>query len=239
MTLSRPVAILTGGSSGIGKAIVDVLGADGFFLFILDKKPPDLPPDFPAMFFPVELSDREQIQRTVLQIQEKTASVEALIHCAGVYPSVRLGSYSPELWDLCLDVNVTAPFLLTQELLPLLRAAQASTIVTITSGAAYLGSRDPGYSASKAALVGLTKSLAKNLAPDNITVNAVSPGPIDTPMSQAGMRPEDVTVYLKNIPMQRFGTAQEVAQAVSYLVSKKARYLTGTTIHVNGGLYMS
>lgn len=230
-------AVITGGASGIGLATVNWLLQHDYQVWVLDKQPLPKSLSQTVQYSSVDLAEPSEIEQACHHVVQTWSQLNGLVNCAGVYPSVRLDQYTSQLWHHCMAVNATAPFLVTTALLPLLRQAKHASVVNVTSGAVELGSRDPGYSASKAALAGLTKSLAKNLAADQIRVNAVSPGPIDTPMSQAGMRPKDVKEYQKNILLQRFGKPEEVASAIGFLLSAEAEYITGSTVHINGGLY--
>lgn len=235
--MTKKRAVITGGSSGIGQSTVALLLERGYDVWVVDKQGVAKVWQGKVHFSLVDVAAGEQIQQVCQEVVTQWESIDVLINCAGVYPSVRMNEYSVELWQECMAVNASAPFYMVMYLLPLLRKKSRSYVVNVTSGAVFLGSRDPGYSASKAALAGLTKSLAKNLASDGVRVNAVSPGPIDTPMSRAGMRPKDVKVYEQNILLQRFGKPEEVAAMIGFLISGEADYITGTTMHVNGGLY--
>lgn len=232
-------AVVTGGLSGIGKKIVESLIKDGFKLFVLDKKFQAVSVKGASDYIQMDLASPSSIREVGYKIGQKVKKIDVLVNCAGIYPSIHWDEYDFETWQNCLNVNVTGPYLLIKELLPLMAKCKKGYIINITSGAVYLGSRDPGYSASKGALAGLTKSLAKNFADHNILVNAIAPGPIDTPMSRKGMRQGDISEYIKNIPLHRFGEAGEVANIVSFLVSGKADYMNGSTIHINGGLFLN
>ncbi|MFZ5376406.1 MAG: SDR family NAD(P)-dependent oxidoreductase [Patescibacteria group bacterium] len=235
---TKKIAVVTGGSSGIGAAIVDKLVNDSFEVFVIDKQE-YVERHESVIHIETNLASPSQIKTTCKKIKKLTNKISLLINCAGIYPSIHWPEYTFKLWNECLAINVTAPFLLCQQFVPLLVNNGSGQIINITSGAVYLGSRDPGYSASKSALTGLTKSLAKNLSQFNILVNAIAPGPINTPMSRKGMRPSDIKKYVENIPLGRFGEAQEVAALVHFLASGNATFQTGSTIHINGGLYMN
>ena len=152
----------------------------------------------------------------------------------GIYPIVPLKEYSLDLWDEVQSVNVRSVFQIVQLLSPAF--AKGGRIVLIGSGAGHIGSRDIGYSASKAALLGMVRTLARSLAPAGILVNAVCPGLVATPMS-ARMKTEDVQDYMTRIPLGRKGTPGEVAVCVSFLLEEENSYMTGASLDVNGGLY--
>jgi 3-oxoacyl-[acyl-carrier protein] reductase len=152
-----------------------------------------------------------------------------------VYPIVSFSEYTLELWNEVHAVNVTGAFIAARELRNVI--SRGGRIVTVVSGAAHVGSRDLGYSASKAALLGLTKSLAMNLAEQGILVNAVCPGPIESAMSQR-MPAERVGEYKQKMLLGRFGTPEEVASVVDFLLSPENSFMTGATVDVNGGQYL-
>jgi len=236
MTIQNEKTILvTGGSSGIGEKTVEILQRDGFRVIIFDLNKPK---NQSVEYIPVDLSKEDSILKAVSELKTITSELDGIVNCAGIYPSIHLSDYTLELMKACLSVNVIAPYLIVKELLPLMEK-KGGNIVNVTSGAVYLSSRDPGYSVSKSAISGLTKSLAKNLASKKIMVNSVAPGPIDTPMSRKGMRSKDVEQYVQNIPLHRFGNPSEVAEVIAFLLSGKGSYMTGSTIHVNGGLYLN
>lgn len=141
-----------------------------------------------------------------------------------------------DLWNKVLMINLTSPFLIIKNVLPLMKK-KGGVIINISSTGAYLGSRDVGYSASKAGLIGFTKSLARNLAKYNIRVNAIAPGTIDTKMSRL-MKKEDREKNKQNTLLKRLGKPEDIIGAVSFLLSEDSNYITGTTIDINGGLYM-
>lgn len=233
--MNNKVCIVTGGSSGIGEAIVNLLDSRGFYPIIFDTQKPK---DKKAEFVKVDISDKKRLKRAVEQIGDKYKQVHSVVHSAGIYPSVHFDKYTDELWKRCFQVNVFGAYFLSCLAVPLMGKTDISYIIHISSEAAFIGSRDPGYSASKGAVEGLVKSLAKNLSGRNINVNSIAPGPIDTPMSRKGMRPEDVKKYKEKIPLKRFGEPEEIAKAVLFLISGEANYITGTTLHLSGGLYL-
>jgi len=160
MKENKKVAIVTGGASGIGAAIVDVLSIDGYQVNILDKQVPLRTIKRTRVnYHHIDLKSKSVIKLVVKELLDRYDHISVLINCAGVYPSVHLEKYTDELWQECFAVNIFAPFWLTQAVVPSMKKYGWGRIINITSGAVYLGSRDPGYSASKSALNGLTKSL--------------------------------------------------------------------------------
>lgn len=225
--------LLVGCSGGIGTAIARRLTEKGHSLIGIDRQEPlaDLIP----VFYEVDLNQTEQVLFVCTQVRAEVPSLWSIVYCAGIYPIVDFEHYTIELWDEVHNVNSKAAFIILQNLSSLLE--ESGRIVTIVSEAAHAGSRDVAYSSSKAALLGLTKSLALNLAPRGIRVNAVCPGPIETPILER-MPADRVRDYEKRILLRRFGRPEEVAVAVDFLVAPENSYMTGATIDANGGLYL-
>ncbi|MGC8538687.1 MAG: SDR family NAD(P)-dependent oxidoreductase [Candidatus Micrarchaeia archaeon] len=226
--------LVVGCSGGIGTAISRHLKKEGYDIVGVDKDDPSDESLFSA-FYRLDLRNADD----VVSLVEKLKAGKhfwALVYVAGIYPIVPFDEYSLKLWDEVQSVNVRSAFIILKGLAD--DVERGGRIVTIVSGAAHIGSRDLGYSASKAALLGLTKSLALNLAKRGILVNAVCPGVIDTKMS-ARMHPEDVEKYMEKILLKRKGMPEEVAAGVSFLLNKENTYMTGATININGGLYIN
>jgi 3-oxoacyl-[acyl-carrier protein] reductase len=184
-------------------------------------------------FITVDLKDSREINFVCERISQMYLPLWGFVYCAGIYPIKSLNDYTLELWDEVQAINLRAIFYMIKLLCPGIE--KGGRIVIIASGAAHLGSRDVGYSSSKAGVIGLVRSLAKLLAPD-ILVNAVCPGVIKTQMSSR-MPPEHLREYLKIIPLGRFGTPEEVSACISFLLDEGNTYMTGATIDINGGLY--
>jgi 3-oxoacyl-[acyl-carrier protein] reductase len=231
--MKRPV-LLTGAAGDIGTAILKRLRSIGHGVIGLDKTRPKQKEHY-LDFFRVDLAESDQVSATCNKIKKKHSPLWAFIHCAGVYPIVPLSSYSSGLWDEVQSVNLKSAFQIVQELHT--EIASGGRIVLISSGAAHLGSGDIGYSTSKSGLVGLARGLAKTLAPKGILVNSICPGLISSQMS-ARMTPEHFAEYTQIIPLKRAGLPDEVSVCVSFLLDEENSYMTGTTIDVNGGLYM-
>jgi len=225
--------LVVGCSGGIGAAIARRLRKGGHFLVGLDRKRPTA--GLVRMFYEVDLNQTDQLLRVCSEVRKAVPSLWSIVYCAGTYPIVDYDHYTLELWDEVHNVNVRGAFIVCTSLAALLE--KGGRIVTIISGAAHLGSRDIAYSSSKAALLGLTKSLSLNLATRGICVNAVCPGPVKTPMSRR-MPEERVQEYVSRTILRRFGRPDEVAVAVEFLLSPENTYMTGATLDVNGGLYL-
>lgn len=226
--------LLTGWSGGIGTAISHRLSKKGHTLIGLGRtKPPVNSPI--SSFYKVDLNETDQVLDVCSQVKRDIPSLWSIVYVAGIYhPEVPFEEYPISVWDEVYNVNVRAAFILCQNLAPLLK--EGGRIVTILSGAVQLGSMDVGYSSSKAALLGLTKSLAMILAHKRILVNAVCPGPTETELVKS--IPQNVAKEMKtSILLKRFGKPDEVAVVVEFLLDPENSYITGATIDTNGGLY--
>lgn len=231
--MKRPI-LLTGAAGDIGTAILGRVNSMGHGVIGLDKINPRNQDKY-LQFFKTDLTDGQQLSTTCREIMREHSPLWAFVHCAGLYPIVKVSDYTAELWEEVQAVNVRSAFQIVQELQE--GIIHGGRIVLVSSGAAHLGSRDAGYSVSKAGLIGLARALAKSLAPEGILVNAVCPGLISTQMS-AQMAPDHFEEYTNSIPLRRPGLPEEVSVCVSFLLAEENSYMTGATLDVNGGLYM-
>jgi len=238
----RPIALVTGGSSNIGWACVQTLAA-GHAVCIADLKPPVEPLPEGARYLPLDITDGDACAR-VLAEAAGDAGLAVLVHSAAITAAARpVEQIPPAEWRRLLDVNVTGAFLVAQAAIPHLRRARGAAVMIASragrTGYAALNASPTGtkahYAASKAALLSLVKSLAIELAPDGVRVNAVVPGSIEGQMIPRERWPE----LAARIPLGRLGTPAEVAEAVQWLCSNAARYVTGHALDVNGGTWMS
>lgn len=224
--------LVVGCSGGIGTAIARRLKEKGHSLIGFDRtKPTDA--SLIPVFYEVDLNQTEDLLLVCAKLRKEVPSLWSIVYCAGIYPIVEFERYTVPLWDEVHNVNVRAAFIICLNLGTLIE--EGGQVVTIVSGAAHLGSRDVAYSSSKAALLGLTKGLALNLGQKGIRVNAICPGPIESPMSKR-MPPDRVQDYKSRIILHRFGKPEEIAIAVDFLLSPENSYMTGATIDVDGGL---
>lgn len=235
------VVILTGVDGDIGFATAVRLAKEGYKIIAFtytDRKDADLKKmsvQYNIEEFRVDLVNVEEVKKA-FSLLSKYKEIYSLINIAGIYPIVPFEEYELNLWNRVLMINLTGPFLCTKYVLPFMKK-NGGRIINISSTGAHLGSRDTGYSSSKAGLLGLTKSLARSLAKYNINVNAIAPGAIDTQMSRQKSI-EELMDYNEKILLKRLGTPNDVSGVISFLLSDDAKYITGSTIDVNGGLYI-
>jgi 3-oxoacyl-[acyl-carrier protein] reductase len=237
-------ALVTGASQGIGAATAERLARDGWDVavhgFHHARETEALARTLAAgrgHGFPVVADlDAPDAPATIARLlRERWDTLDLLVNNAGEYRRLSFEGTADDELDRCLRVNLTSAFRLTRELLPLLRRSTNGRIVFVSSVLAFSGSKHgAGYAMAKAGLLGLARSLAVELAPA-ITVNVVAPGSIDTAIL-AGDTPEMRAQRNRAIPLGRVGAASDIADAIAFLASPGASYITGTTLHVNGGL---
>ena len=239
------LALVSGAARGIGAAIAGALVAAGARVAIVDLDAGDcaataarLGPETVARGYGCNVADREAVNAAVERIQSEMGEIDFLVNNAGITRDNLLARMKPEEWDAVMAVNLGGAFNLCRALARPMMKQQRGSIVNIASVVGQIGNAGQvNYAASKAGLIGLTKSLAKELAPRNITVNAVAPGFIKTPMTDN--LPDEVKAsLLASIPLARLGEPEEVAAAVLWLLGDSARYVTGQVLAVNGGMAM-
>jgi 3-oxoacyl-[acyl-carrier protein] reductase len=186
----------------------------------------------------LDVSKSQEVEKVFEEIRREFGRLDILINNAGITKDGLLMRMKEDAWDSVMEINLKGVFLCSREAIKDMAKQRYGRIVNITSVAAFMG--NPGqanYSASKAGIVGFTKTVAREYAGRGITVNAVAPGFIETAMTD--VLPENIKEEMKKlIPLGRFGTVEDVANAVIYLVSPDSDYITGQVIHVNGGMYM-
>jgi 3-oxoacyl-[acyl-carrier protein] reductase len=230
--MSRTI-IVTGASKGIGRAAADLLAADGWTVIGIARSKPDA---FPGEFIEADLADSDATAQLAKDIGARS-DILGIVNNVGLAKSERFGEVDIEGFARIVDLNVRPALQLTQALLPNMRAAKFGRIINVTSLVTLGLPQRTSYAAAKAALESLTKTMAIELARDGITANAVAPGPTETELFRANNRvgSESEARYLREIPMQRFGTPAEIAHAIGYFASSKSGFLTGQTLFVDGG----
>ena len=245
--LQDKVALVTGGSRGIGKAVSKQLAEDGANVIINFSSNEEaaqktlseiLENGGKGEIKKARVENFDEVQALVKNILDRYTKIDILVNNAGITRDNLVMRMDWKEWDEVLNVNLKGTFFCTKAVMRPMLKARYGKIVNITSVVGVTG--NPGqanYSASKAGIIGFTKSVAKELASRNINVNAVAPGFIETEMTDV-LSDQIKEVMKKQIPFDRFGSSQDVANLVSFLVSDKASYITGQVIHINGGMYM-
>ncbi len=240
------IALVTGAAQGIGRMIALELAKAGATLALADINEVKLAAvaaeiealGGTAAAFKLDVSNGESIEAGAKAVLDKFGKVEILVNNAGITRDNLMMSMKRSEWDLVIAINLTGPFLLTQALLRPMIKNRWGRIVNMASVVGRAGQAGQvNYGASKAGLIGLTKSLAREVASRGITVNAVAPGYIETPMT-AVLDEKVSAAMLANIPLARRGTDLDVARAVKFLASEEAAYITGAVLDVNGGMFM-
>lgn len=242
MKLSGKVAVVTGAGQGIGAAISKRLARSGAMVALVDVKEAALTDlekailahSEKALSFKADVSKKEDVTRAVSSICDRFGGVDILVNNAGIIRDNFLPKISESDWDEVINVNLKGAFLCCQAVVPLMQAKNSGKIVSIASRS-WLGNiGQSNYCASKGGIVSLTRALALELAKDNINVNAVSPGLIDTPMTRK--LPDKIKEKLIRMqPMDRMGSVDDIAAAVEFLVSDDSSFITGQVLHVDGG----
>jgi 3-oxoacyl-[acyl-carrier protein] reductase len=243
MRLKDKVALITGAAQGIGKEIAVTLSNEGAKIIVADinlQLSEETSKELRTESAPLALdvSDFDQVEKNIKNIAGNFGRIDILVNNAGIVKDALFLRMKKEDWDRVLKVNLDGAFNVCKAVVPFMVKQRSGKIINISSIIGEMGNiGQSNYAASKAGLIGFTKSLAREVAARNITVNAVAPGYIDTEMTKK--LPEDVKEkMLQLIPVKRLGTTGDVANAVLFLASPEADYITGQVINVNGGMYM-
>ncbi len=237
MSHDGKIAIVTGGVRGIGLAISNRLVKDGAFVYIIDKSVPEnfeIDAGDSYSLFEGDISKRENVTAFIKKVIEEKNRIDILVNNAGIIKDNVIWKMTEEQFDDVLKVNLKGSWLLCKEVAPVMREQKNGRIINIASRA-WLG--NPGqsnYSASKGGLVSMTRVLALELAPKNITVNAVAPGLIKTDMTNA-LPKEIFQKLLDKQPSRQAGEPEDIASAVAFLASDEAQFINGQVLHVDGG----
>jgi 3-oxoacyl-[acyl-carrier protein] reductase len=236
-------ALVTGATGGIGEAIAKMLHAQGAIVGLHGTRVEKLEALAAELgdrtfIFPANLSDRDDVKALAEKAEADLGGIDILVNNAGITKDGLFVRMADADWDAVLEVNLTSVFRLTRELTHPMMRRRFGRIINITSVVGVTG--NPGqanYCASKAGMIGMSKSLAQEIASRNVTVNCVAPGFIESAMTDK-LNDKQKDGIMGAIPMRRMGSAAEIASAVVYLASNEASYVTGQTIHVNGGMAM-
>ncbi len=246
MSLEGKVAIVTGAAQGIGRAIAETLARDGADIVVADLDPGRSQETVAAITklgrravnVKVNVAEWDDVKNMTDQVLKDWGKIDILVNNAGVTRDGLLVRMKEEDWNLVLQVNLHGTFHCTKAVLQPMTKQRSGRIVNIASIVGAMGNAgQANYAASKAAVIGFTKSVAREYASRMVTVNAVAPGFVDTAMTQ-GLSQEVRDTLLKQIPLGRLGQPGDVAEAVRFLASEEAGYITGQVLHVNGGMLM-
>lgn len=243
---SSQIAAVTGAARGIGLGIASRLAAQGVTVYLLDRDEAALAAavtrlrnlNMEAHGLALDLTDGEAVERAFAQIGERHGALDFLVNNAGVVRDKRFLKMTEEDWDLVVDTNLRAQFLCCKAALPLMLERAFGRIVNLSSRAWLGGFGQANYSAAKGGVVSLTRSLAIEFAAKGITVNAVAPGIVDTPLFQ-NFDPEVQARLKDTVPVKRIGTPDDIANAVEFFLDPASSYVTGQTLYVCGGRSLS
>jgi NAD(P)-dependent dehydrogenase (short-subunit alcohol dehydrogenase family) len=243
-SLKNKVALITGASRGIGRAMAEVFGDAGARLAMVALNAERLAQtanelrarNFAVMDCACDVADAEQVNRVVESVVAQCGCIDILVNNAGILQAGPITDFDAKDWERMLAVNLNSAFYFARAVAPLMMAQKFGRIINISSVTAQTGgvSGSVQYSASKGALLSFTKTLARDLAPHNITVNAIAPGQIETEMG--ALSGETRQRVIEMIPLKRLGKPEDIAYTALFLASDAASYITGATLDVNGGV---
>ena len=242
-SLAGKGALVTGATGGIGESIARVLHGAGATVAISGtraEKREALAADLNERvhIVPCNLADRAAVQKLAGEAEAKVGTLDVLVNNAGMTKDNLFMRMKDEEWDQVLAVDLTSAFMLSRAAVRNMMRRQWGRIVNITSISGIIGNPGQGnYAAAKAGMIGMTKSLAREVASRGITANCIAPGFIKTAMTDA-LNEKQVEAIAQHIPAAKFGLPEDIAAATLYLASEEARYMTGQTLHVNGGMVM-
>jgi NAD(P)-dependent dehydrogenase (short-subunit alcohol dehydrogenase family) len=239
------VTIVTGAGQGIGRAVAERFGADGAAVVVADLNDAAAAETVAAieagggraLAVHVDVTRPDEVERLVASAIEAFGSIDALVNNAGILRSTPAAEVTADEWHLVVDSNLTGAFLCARAAYPALRASGHGRIVNVASMAGRATSTLGGvhYTTAKAGVLGLTRHLAREWARDGITVNAISPGIVDTPMVRRSTGPERMAEVLASIPLRRLAEPAEIASLIGFLASDEAAYITGANVDIHGG----
>lgn len=241
--MTKQIALVTGASRGIGKAIAERLADDGFF--VIGTATSDAGADSISAYLEgngkgvkLDVSDAVSIESMIKAVNDEYGAPTVLVNNAGITKDNLLMRMKDDEWDDIINTNLTSVFRMSKAVLRGMMKAKTGRIINISSVVGFTGNAgQANYAAAKAGMVGFAKSMAKEVGSRNITVNTVAPGFIDTDMTRE-LSADIKNVLLASIPLSRLGEAKEIAHTVAFLASAGAGYITGETLHVNGGMFM-
>ena len=241
--LKNKKIILTGGSRGIGLSIMSklysleakilIIGKDKEKLELVNKKYPNI------QYEAFDLGNHDKINDLFEKCTDKLGGLDILINNAGITRDNLAIRMNKVEWSDVININLTSSFLMCQEAIKVMLKNKVGSIINISSIVGHLGNAGQvNYASSKAALIGMSKSLAREYAKKNIRINCISPGFIQSDMTSV-LKEEQKSILINNIPMGKIGLGEDIANGVVFLASNMSNYITGETLHINGGMYMS
>ena len=241
--MTKQIALVTGASRGIGRAIAERLSEDGFF--VLGTATSDAGAGAISNYLggngkgiKLNVTDADSIAEVIKTVNDEIGVPTVLVNNAGITRDNLLMRMKDDEWDDIINTNLTSVFRMSKAVLRGMMKAKTGRIINISSVVGFTGNAgQANYAAAKAGMVGFAKSMAKEVGSRNITVNTVAPGFIDTDMTKE-LSDDIKNVLLSSIPLSRLGEAKEIAHTVAFLASAGAGYITGETLHVNGGMFM-
>jgi len=247
MRLKNKVAVITGGAQGIGRAIALGMAREGAKVVVADlqsEKARSVADEVKilggdALGFEVNVADESSVKRLAEATFAQFGRVDILVNDAGVYLKSSVVDMSEADWDRTLDINLGGNFLCCRAFVPAMREQKSGRILSMASGIGHYGMKQfSHYAASKAAIIGFVKSLARELGPDGITVNAICPGSANTAMPRGHRSEEEVMQRLHSTPLPHVLEAEDIAGPILFLASDAAAYITGQSYNINCGTYM-
>ncbi|CAM2007405.1 3-oxoacyl-[acyl-carrier-protein] reductase [Acanthopleuribacter pedis] len=244
--MNSKVALVTGGSQGIGRAICRRLAAEGFLVLVASRNLEKITSvadaicadGFQAKPVQLDVQATDSFKNVIKEITTAHGGLHVLVNNAGITADNLMARIKPEAFDSVVNTNLRGAFFLSQAVLRPMMKQRWGRIINITSVVGLMGNAgQANYAASKAGLVGVTKSLAKEVGSRAITVNAVAPGYIETDMT-GDLSDQVTSAFMEQVPLGRMGQPDDIAHAVAYLASEGAAYVTGQVLTVDGGLYM-
>lgn len=239
-SLNDKIVLITGGSRGIGRSIADLFNREGATVIVTYKNSIDENyfNSKNILHYKCDVSNLKAVEEVIESIEKKYSKIDVLVNNAGITKDGLLVRMSEDNWDIVIDTNLKGVFNMTKVVSKNMMSKKYGKIINITSVVGIIGNAgQANYVASKAGVIGFTKSIAKELASRNITVNAVAPGFIETEMTER-LTEEVKQNYVNSIPLKRFGTGEDIAKVVKFLSSDDANYITGQTLCVDGGIVM-
>jgi 3-oxoacyl-[acyl-carrier protein] reductase len=241
--MTKQIALVTGASRGIGKTIAEKLSEDGFF--VVGTATSDTGADSISAYLgdngkglKLDVADSDSITAVIKTINDDFGVPTVLVNNAGITRDNLLMRMKDDEWDDIINTNLTSVFRMSKAVLRGMMKVKSGRIINISSVVGFTGNAgQANYAAAKAGMIGFAKSMAKEVGSRNITINTVAPGFIDTDMTRE-LSDEIKDALLSSIPLNRLGKGKEIAHAVAFLASAGAGYITGETIHVNGGMFM-